>query len=634
MSSGKKIARIAILSFVSLFLVGAVEFLLKADPVSLEVSDNILEVTLIVGAVHGILGIVGALVLLAGLSLLRRLGIKAPLEFALFLLWALVAFSFTGYEANTNWLQGIPWTHPLSLVVTLLLLILSLAVFYLVYRFLRQTALRSLFGITGLSILLLFPTLAVPDMRAEEIAPPDPPAAGKQTDVNFLLITIDTLRPDHLGCYGHEGIRTPAIDKVARSGARFENALTSIPITLPSHASIMTGLYPPTHGIRYNGAFSLHDSTLTLAEVLRMEGYTTGAVVGSYALDSEFGLDQGFHYYNDAYPSGNILKFKYPELWPSLTRLLLSQVLLRLLPLDLFASEPQRRADKVTLAALDWLEDHGGEKFFLWVHYFDPHTPYDPPPVRELGQPKTSIPDRTLVTHPPPYRYWWGELDRLEEVYLRYDAEIEYTDHWLGRLLDKVEVQPTGGKTLIVITADHGECLWEHDLPGHGYSIFDSELRVPLIVSLPGTVPAGSRIDTPVELIDLFPSVLEILDIEMPGSVQGRSLLTLFGGDSGDEREPAYSETLWPSDPVDRVKGIRTRDWKYIASLGGGSGLLFHLPTDPNERKNLIEEKPDVVRTFDARLVEMSGRLGDEGGMLPEMDEDVKARLRALGYIR
>ncbi len=634
MPSRKKTARVVILSFLSLFLVGAVEFLLIADPVSRRVSDNFLEVTLIVGAVYGILGVVGALILLVGMSLLRRFGIKAPFEYAPFLLWSIVAFAFAGYEVNTTWLHGIPMTHPLSLIVTLLLFIFLQAVFYFAYRFMKPNVLRAIFGIAGLSIFALFPNVAVQDMEAEERAPLDPFAARRETEINFLLVTIDTLRPDHLGCYGHEGIRTPTIDELARGGVLFENALTSIPITLPSHASIMTGLYPPTHGIRYNGAFALADSILTLAEVLQMEGYTTGAVVGSYALDSRFGLDQGFQYYNDAYPLGNRLKFIYPELWPSLTRLLLSQVLVRFLPVDLIVSEPQRRADKVTVAALDWLEEHGGEKFFLWVHYFDPHTPYDPPPVKELGRPETSIPDPTLVTRPPPYRYWWGELDRLEEVYLRYDAEIEYTDHWLGRLIDELETQSIRERTLTVITADHGECLWEHDLPGHGYSVFEPELRVPLIVSLPGTVPPHTRIETPVELVDLFPSALEILDIAMPGNVQGRSLLTHINGDSAIEERSAYSETLWPSDPVDRVKGIRTPEWKYIASFTGGPGLLFHLPTDPNELRNLAEEKPDLAGIFDARLVEMSDRLGDAGGMLPEMDEDVKARLRALGYIR
>lgn len=510
----------------------------------------------------------------------------------------------------------------------------------------RRVIIRALFLLLLPLCLSLRPGSAISQASRE-------PGAGPG-QWNLLLITVDTLRPDHLSCYGHEGIRTPTIDALAREGVLFSDAVTSIPITLPSHASILTGLYPPTHGIRFNGAYALDDSISTLAEVLGNQGYTSGAIVGSYALDSEFGLDQGFMTYNDSYPMGNILKYKYPELWPTLSRLLLAQVLAKLLPLDILFSEPQRRAEEVTDAALEWLGRHGRQRFFLWLHYFDPHTPYDPPPDPDQGPPRTSIPDRSLVTVAPPYRYWWGELGRIEDVYSRYDGEIEYTDRWLEQVIAQIDRLGVKERTLIVFTADHGECLWEHGQSGHGYSVYDAELKVPLIMSLPGMLPGGVRINSPVELIDLFPTILDLLQIPVPGSIQGKSLLDLIrgkgidhqvagnrakippaiGGEAHEVHRLAYSETLWPPAPGDRLKGLRTPEWKFIMSLAGENRLLYHLPSDPHELRDVSGENPELVKAFEGGLSEISRRIGDEGGLLPEMEEEVEARLKALGYVR
>ena len=635
MSYGKRALRIITFAFISLFLVGAIEFILKADPGQTHPFRDLIEVTMIVGAAYGLLGAIGTVLILLALYLLRRAGRDIEIEFSLFLLWSLVAFAYASFKVNTGWLPGIPLSHPLSIVVTILLLVLCVTIFTLLYRFLKTVFPRGISGKTTAGILVFLCLCLGPSLHAgEDKSPVAKPASRMDTELNVLLITVDTLRPDHIGCYGHEGIRTPTIDALAGEGVLFENAVTSIPITLPSHASIMTGLYPPTHGIRFNGAIALSDSIVTLAEVLEDAGYVTGAIVGSYALDSEFGLNQGFQTYDDSYPSGNVLKFKYPKLWPSLSKLLLSQVLARLLPIDFIFSEPQRRADKVTKDALDWLEGHGKERFFLWLHYFDPHTPYDPPAVPGLDHPHTSIPDRSLIASKAPYRYWWGELESLEDVYRLYDGEIEFTDYWLSLVIDELERLGAREKTLIIFTADHGECLWEHNLAGHGDSVFDSELRVPLIFALPRVLPGGVRIENPIELVDLLPSILDLLSIPIPKAVQGRSFLSILRGESSEEGRLAYCETLWPPEPKDRRKGLRSPEWKYITGLAGEPGFLFHLSTDPHELQDLHTERPDLVETFEEELVRISDELGDKGGLLPEMSEEVKARLRALGYVR
>ncbi len=636
MSDSRRILIIASIAYLSLFLVGAIEFVSKAAPGRAGISGDFYEVTAIVGIVYGILGAIGSVIIALFLLYLRRKGSRIRIDLSLFLLWALVAFVYTGYAINTEWLHGIPMNDPLSMIVTSLLLVACLAVFYILHRLLTPTILTSVFGKTTLGTIVFVLLFAHAGACAGEL--PSTTAAderGIASDLNLLLITVDTLRPDHLGCYGHEGIRTPVIDGLATSGILFENACSSIPITLPSHASIMTGLYPPTHGIRFNGAFALADSIVTLAEVLQDDGYSTAAVVASYALDSEFGLDQGFSSYDDSYPSGNILKFKYPELWPSLARLLLSRVLASVLPLDLFFSEPQRRANKVTGAGLNWLENHSGDRFFLWLHYFDPHSPYDPPENEGPGLPDTSVPDNSLVSRAPPYRYWWGELESLEEIYRLYDGEIEYSDRWIGRIVDELERVGIREKTLIVFAADHGESLWEHGLAGHGYSVYDSELKVPLIISLPGVLPAGSRVDKQVELIDLFPTILDILGVPRPQLLQGRNIVNMTDQEDPDGGRVAYSETLWPQKPQDRKKGLRTAGWKYVADPSGGHVALYHLTTDPHELHDLHEQEPDITRRFAEEMTEISSRLGDTNGdSLPEMNEDVKARLRALGYVR
>jgi arylsulfatase A-like enzyme len=637
MPDWKKVLWIMLFAFKSLLLIGSVEFILKTarNPALFKFSIDLVEITLIVGLIYGLLGALGSLIISLFLIFLRKRGRKIQVDYSLFLLWSLVAFVYAGYEVNTKLLPDMLLSHPFSIFISIVLFLLCFSVFYVLYMLLKPILFRSQPGKTTIGIVLMFFLTMAPAIHSQEDSSATYVSRSPAwSELNLLLITVDTLRPDHLRCYGYDGIRTPTIDGLAYEGIKFENTVTSIPITLPSHASIFTGLYPPAHGIRFNGAYALADSITTLAEVLYEVGYTTGAIVASYALDSEFGLDQGFMRYDDSYPAGNLLKFKYPEYWSSLSNLLLGQLLARYLPLDFIFSEPQRRADEVSTAAIDWLGKHGSKKFFLWLHYFDPHTPYDAPMLPGLGLPDTSIPDRNLISRDPPYKYWWGELNSLEDVYSLYDAEIEYTDYWIGRVMDKLYEMGVRDRTLIVFTADHGECLWEHKLAGHGYSVFDSEIKVPLILNLPGFITRGDSYDRFVELTDLFPTILDLLDIPILQKVQGRSILSFIGKEDFEETRLAYCETLWPKEVKHRKKGIRTEEWKYVTSLDGKTRQFFNIISDPNELHNLANERKVLADIFEERLVEISRQIGDTGGLIPDMDAEVEEKLKALGYVR
>ena len=273
-----------------------------------------------------------------------------------------------------------------------------------------------------------------------------------------------------------------------------------------------------------------------------------------------------------------------------------------------------------------------GVRFFLWLHYSDPHPPYDAPGARHLDA--TRVPDPGRISRGRPYRYGWGEIDSLEEIYARYDAEIEYTDRWLGEVMAALDRTGMRERTLIVLTADNGECLWEHGLPGHGDSVFESEIRVPLIVLGPAGLPRGLRIERPVETVDIFPTVLDLLEIAPGGAVQGRSLLGLIQGEPGPESRAAFCETLWPPTPEARRKGIRAGGWKYVTDPAGSPGALYDLASDPHELRDVAAKRPGIAEALAVRLEALRTRLGDTSGELPEMSDEVKARLKALGYVR
>jgi len=278
-----------------------------------------------------------------------------------------------------------------------------------------------------------------------------PASAGDLRGHNLLLITLDTTRADRLGCYGNREIRTPNLDSLAERGVLFTDVTAVSPTTMPTHASVMTGLYPSEHGVRANGLYPMGEEVHTLAEVLQEVGYRTGAVVSAYVLDSHYGLAQGFDSYDDDFSGATAVTDRYYL---------------------------EYQASETTARALSWLEDAGKEPYFLWVHYFDPHNDYKPP---------------------APY-------DREYALNL-YDGEIAYVDASLGPLLEKVERE----RTLIAVVGDHGEGLGAHDEATHGYLAYDSTLRVPWILTAEGGLEGGLRCVRTVSQVDVAPLLLSLL---------------------------------------------------------------------------------------------------------------------------
>jgi arylsulfatase A-like enzyme len=404
------------------------------------------------------------------------------------------------------------------------------------------------------------------------------PQHGAAEGFDVLLVTLDTTRADRLGCYGHSTAATPTIDGLARSGVRFENAATVAPLTAPAHASILTGLYPPRHGLRANGPYRLDASHETLAETLGRAGYETAAFVSSFVLDHRFGFDQGFTTYDD-----------------------------RVAPKTSMAMEAimERDARGVTDAAESWMRAReSGRPYFAWVHYFDPHVPYGAPAEFASKFPESP-----------------------------YDAEVAYVDAQLGRLVAALEQAGRLERTLIVVVADHGEALGQHGELSHGYFVYDEVVRVPLILSARALFPRPRVVsDVPVTVSDVVPTVLDLLGVEPAGELDGRSLTSLASG----ERDAVYVESLTPYlehgwSPLFALRGVR---FKYIDAP---RPEFYDLSVDAGETENRIESA-DHASVRDSLGRELGGmlsgwpKLEDVAGQALELDEETRARLVALGY--
>ena len=410
---------------------------------------------------------------------------------------------------------------------------------------------------------------------------------GGGDKVNVILVIVDTLRADRIGCYGAANMDTPTFDRLAGSGVRFDAAFTQAPFTLPSIASILTSLYPYRHQVR-NNQTNLDESYTTLAEIFRKEGYRTAAVLGSAVLDGERNLSQGFDYYDDQFPENMEV---YSE-----------QLRAAKIPLG---DRDQRRASDVTASAWNWLKDVGNEPFFLLVHYFDPHSKYDPP---------------------PPFKEKYGRRG--------YDGEVAYTDDEVGRLLEGLRSRGLDRTTLVALIGDHGEALGEHNEPEHGFFVYESTIRIPMILSLPGILPEG-RVETAlVRAIDLFPTITEIAGVKTPRSLDGNSLLPLIQGEAMKE-VPVYSEAFlgyfgygWSP-----TWSIRTRDWKLIEAP---KSELYNLVDDPGETSNLYDTHPDQSERLEAILAEHHRREKEVEPLetsTGDIGEGQRKRLEALGYI-
>ncbi|MDP8297299.1 MAG: sulfatase [Candidatus Orphnella occulta] len=352
---------------------------------------------------------------------------------------------------------------------------------------------------------------------------------------NVLFIIVDTLRSDHLGCYGYQDIKTPNIDGIAKRGTLFENVIASAPLTLPSHASIFTSTFPQFNKVRDNGSYQLPENSITLADRFKENKYNTAAFVSTVVLDKKYGLDKGFDVYDD-----KMVKSPQKQLIKSM--------------------EGERAADKTTAAALEWLEENKEEKFFLWVHYYDPHTVYNPP---------------------PPY----------SEIYKDnlYAGEIAFVDHYIGILLDALKKLGLEDNTIIIFAGDHGEGLGEHQEAQHAVFLYDTTLKVPLIFSYPKKIPQSKVIKEQVRLVDIMPTLLDLVKIKKNKDIQGRSLLKAMRGKARLKAIPAYSESYYAKFHYNwsELQSWRTEEWKYIRS---SEPELFNIQEDPLELNNLIHE--------------------------------------------
>ncbi len=426
--------------------------------------------------------------------------------------------------------------------------------------------------------------------------------APRSAGPDIVLITLDTTRADRLGCYGYHRETSPNIDRFAAHATRYDKAFAPSSWTLPSHASLFTGKFTASHGARFDPdgplqlveairtedprwglyrARGLSRDETTLAQILKEAGYATGAVVGGPWMKRVFGLDRGFDHYDD---SG-------------------------------ITSVEGRRAREVSDAAIGWLQEHRREKLFLFVNYYDPHAPYDPP---------AGYSEKFVPTDP-------GEAAALGLAGVQraaYDAEILYMDYHLGRLLKTLKASKRFEGALIILTADHGELLGEHGTFGHGKSLYHPELRIPLIVKQPGPDNAQASVPEPVQLVDVFSLVLEKIGISPPEGIQGES--------PGTVTHPIIAE-LYPLPALTGREGWRAIiEWPYKYLWNDrGNHALVNLEKDPEETRNLLAREPQISARLASALAAYIQGLPAPGetGPAQEVDAETQEALKSLGYI-
>ncbi len=386
---------------------------------------------------------------------------------------------------------------------------------------------------------------------------------------NLLVITLDTMRADRLPPYGFSGVVTPALDRLAAEGALFEQSFAAAPLTLPSHATLFTGMYPPRLGVRDNTGAPLSADFQTLAEVLGARGLTTGAFVASAVLAPRRGLDQGFGTYSMGASPG----------CPGSPR-------------------ARRPADDVVSEAVTWLADHDSAPFFVWIHLYDTHRPYQ-------------LPDDYARSYADPYA-----------------AAIAFEDAQIARLISHLEARDLLDDTLMVVAGDHGESLGEHGEDSHGMFIYQEAVRVPLIMRGPGVVPR--RVSAPVRLVDVMPTILDMFGVGTP-PMDGLSLTRLLAGaDEGSSRE-VYAESLYPQRfGWASLRSLRADRYKVIDAP---RPELFDLESDPYEQRNLFESKPSVAAGMLTRLRSFDSERGRSVDAAPDVDRAFAERLASLGYV-
>lgn len=449
-----------------------------------------------------------------------------------------------------------------------------------------------------------------------EAGPPDQEAAGVHAGLNLLLITIDALRPDHLGCYRYPRATSPAVDGLAARGVVFENAFAYWPKTRGSFAALFTSRYASQHGLNVRDR-DLPEFNDTLAEILSKNGYETAAALDNGNLDGALGFAQGFG--------------RYEQVWQT-------------------APTERERTEALTRFGVDFLRASHQRPFFLWVHYVNPHTPYDPPEdiLRRFRQ-DGLVPRGAELAPVVGYRggvnrhlMIAGET-RLGDYIDRYDGEIAFADQGVGRLLEALEASPHRSRTLVAFTSDHGESLGEHDyFFDHGSDLFHPSLSIPLILSLPDVLSDGSRLASPVSNLDTLPTVLDLLQIRFPPSLEGRSLLPLVRG----SKDRIHDRLMFQNDQHQMaVFNGRLKLISYPEGEGGRRYELYDLFRDGEEREDRF---PGAARAAQPLVAELESfrtrtvawqqettrlRQGKPARADEELSEETLRNLETLGYV-
>lgn len=398
-------------------------------------------------------------------------------------------------------------------------------------------------------------------------------------DYNVILITVDTLRADRLHCYGFPRIQTPTVDLFASRGVKFEHCISQTPLTLPSHTSLLTGTLPFFHGVRDNGGFVVPADLVTLAEVFKEKGYATSAFVGAYVLDSKWGLNQGFDYYFDKF---DLSKFEKISL-----------------------GTVQRPGNEVMDEALKWLGQHRDSKFFTWIHLYDPHTPYEPPPPFDTQYPKNP-----------------------------YLGEIAFADAQLGRLWQFLEDSNLVENSFLVFASDHGESLGQHQEATHGFFVYQETVHVPLIFVTPFKKFQGLSTSQVASLIDVMPTILDMAGFARPAEVQGVSLVPLFFHPARTSESYAYSETFYPRYHYgwSELKSFQDRQHKLIIAP---EPELYDLRAEEAEENNLAPTEKKILARLDREAEAYIKKFSENARELDvrKIDEETREKLAALGYI-
>jgi len=438
------------------------------------------------------------------------------------------------------------------------------------------------FSITIILLIVIISLYLITDNSSKK-------KSGKGQNLNLLVITLDTTRTDRIGAYGYKPAQTKNIDSLASRGVLFENCYSSVPLTLPAHCSIFTGKYPLGHQARDNGTYFLDEDHLTLAEEMKKLGYHTSAIIASFVLQSKFGLNQGFDFYDDSLNIKEMVTDYDSEI----------------------------KAEQVYANFNRWFDNARNKskknkqpfKFFAWVHFYDPHLPYKPP---------------------SPYKEKFDEY--LEG---QYSGELAYMDFYIGKIIDSLKTANRLENTLIIIVGDHGEAFGEHQEFGHSIFCYEESLRVPLIIYNEKLFPKRRTIEDRVNIIDIMPTVLELYGQEVPDDIQGRSFTNLLKGKKEKNPRTFYIESMHGKEEMGwaPLTGIIYNQYKYISLP---EPELYDLNADPKEKDNLFWKKNRLAKSLDNRLLKMVKTYSaaqSKSISKRKLTAEDKKHLQSLGYI-